>query len=235
MENLPYINMPDYFTHLLQVNMQTSGEAFRNLSETIYKNKSLYALFNLGLRDIDKDLRVEKILNAVGWYGLRDRLSTLFIYYQRFGQYPSEYKNNYVTQIIQYERKIQPMTIDGYSRAFLLGMYVEMANYSIELGQIDKMSISILNKLCISFDKIDQLLRLAQLLKGKTVKVDFLILYLAHLNYFFGSESTLKFLKEGKEYQDIYLMMSSHQRKIMIGNFLAYGNSISDADFFIGK
>ncbi len=233
MEKFPYVNMPDYFTRLLQVNMQKNNEEFSNLSTTISKNKSLYALFNVSFHDMDQDLRIEKIINGVGWYGVRNRLASLFIYYLHYGQYPSEYKNNYAGQIIQFEEKTQFMTVDGYSRGFLLGMYLEMANVLFEHGHTGKRNINPLSKYCLTIDTIDQLLKQAELLKGNTIKIDFLLIFLAHLNSFCGRETALRLMKSGIEYHEIYSQFSNFQKTLFVENLLAYGSSISDIDFFI--
>lgn len=235
MISLPFINMPDYFTRMLQVNMQSGGENFRKLQDSIYKNQSLYALCSIAFKDIDQDLRLEKIINALGWYGFRDRLASLFIYYQRHGHYPLQYKINYANLIIHYEKKIQNFTTDGYSRGFLLGFYVEMANYAIEVGDIDqgkKNSLQILN---LTFDKIDQLIKSAKLFQGRTVRIDFLLLLLAHFHLFLGEEQTLKLMTEGKEYNDIFPLLELSDQKNLILNMMSYGSSIGDLDFFVGK
>jgi hypothetical protein len=224
---LPAIKMPDYFTLLLRVNMQSSGQYFTGLQQYILNNSSFLGLAEIGLKDIDKDLHIEKIIKVLGWHGLRDRIATMIIYKKINGEFPDHIPHNNVYGLLDFEDKVKQNTVAGYSRAFLLGLYQKLMLHHIQ--EVDP-NLKVNNMLVD--DSTIALLRFA---KSRTIKVDWLLILLKHFSFYLGYEELEKLLKSNTSYEEIFSCLELEQQEILMGNLLSYGSSINDSEIFYSK
>ncbi len=223
----PALNMPDYFTSLLRVSMQSSGQHFTGLQRYILDNQSFLGLVELGLKDIDKDLHIERIIKVLGWHGFRDRIATMFIYKEINGDYPKHIPQNGVYGLLTFEDKIKPHTVAGFSRAFLLGLYQKMV--LLRLSQSDP------NGKHDDFLVDDTIIALLRFSSARTVKVDILLIVLKHFATFIGYEKLEGFLKSGTSYEDLFSLLNNEQRMLLMNNLLSYSSSINDAEVFYAQ
>jgi len=223
----PALKMPDFFTRLLKVNMQSSGQHFVGLQKYILDNQSFTALVELGLKDIDKDLHIERIIKALGWHGFRDRIATMFIYKEVNGDYPRHIPQNGVYGLLTFEDKVKPYTIAGYSRAFLLGFYQKLM-----LLHLNKTNPNEKHDNFLIDDTIIALLRFSN---SRAVNVDWLLIVLKHFTVFLGYEKLENYLKSGVSYEDLFSLVTKEQRQLVMDNLLSYGSSINDAEIFYSQ
>lgn len=219
-----FANLPDDYTHLLKVNMQSSGKHFSELQSYIVERKGMYLLFQQVFRDIDKSGNVDKVLKSAGWHGIRDRFSCLYLENLINGEYPSSIKTGNCYGILGFEDLLKPFAIGGYSRAFLLGFYLKVS--SIERNLIGK-STSAQNF------QINDVLEILKLSSARTVKIDLLVILIKHFIFFLGLEKLKMLIKDGVKYQEIYSLLDDEQKLLMSNNFLAYGSSINEKEIFI--
>ena len=122
----PNINLPDYYTQLLQRDMQVNAQSFGSVPLYVQNNKGFKALVHKYFEDIDKRGRVSVILKSMGWEGFRDRFASIFIEKELYGEFSTEIAINGVYGLISFEEKINRYGVAGYSRSFLLGFYQKM-------------------------------------------------------------------------------------------------------------
>ncbi len=218
----PFINMPDYYVYLLRENMQATGELFQSLPVYVKNNVSFQSLFERCFHKVDKQLRVDYVLKALGWHGLRDRFASIYLYYNDYGKFPFEGDSSLVTEITQFEKKIAPFTVQGYSRAYLFAFYMKLAKRKI--GPFKEQSLDIP-------DDVIEILRIAKL---KVVKIDWMLAILTQFYFFLGKDLKLH-IKAGKRYGFLFNLLEQEQKEQFIKNLLAYGCSIGEHETFYGK
>jgi hypothetical protein len=220
----PFVNLPDHYTQLLRVNMQSSGKNFSELQYYIAEHKGLYLMFRKIFEDIDSSGNVNKVLKSLGWHGVRDRFACLYIEKLINGQFPKNVQTGNCFGLLGLEDRLKPFCIGGYSRAFLLGFYFKMA--SIELSIAGDSSGS-------ELIKIDEVFEVLALSTSRTIKIDWVVILIQHLILFLGKDEVVELVRAGGKYQDIYELLTQDQKQIYINNLLAYGASINEKDIFI--
>ena len=69
--------------------------------------------------------------------------------------------------------------------------------------------------------------------KTKSIRIDWLMLQLIHLDHFLGTERMLSLLSSGSTYESLVALLSDEEQKKMIENFMTYGASVNDQDIFL--
>ncbi|MCK5884000.1 MAG: hypothetical protein KAG61_09940 [Bacteriovoracaceae bacterium] len=224
----PVVNMPDYFTRLLRGNMQSSGNLYRSLPIYFDQIPSLKSLVSHSFSSIDPRLRVDFLLNSLGWHGFRNRLTGLFLHYEEHGKFPPHTDPDAVDDILLIEDRLKGHTPGNFSRTFLLGLYLKMSQLHIqkvglpqgrELLQIDNSIFDLLDKYTGS----------------KLVKLDLFILGIIHMQHFFGKETIREYIRDGASYPYLFEKLNEQQKEMIMSNLLAYGASIGEIDFFHNK
>lgn len=224
----PVVNMPEYFTRLLRGNMQSAGNLYKSLPIYFDQNSSLKSLLARSFADIDPRLRVDFFLNSLGWHGLRNRLAGLYLHYEEHGEFPFKTDPDGVNDILLIEERLKSHSVGDFSRIFLLGMYLKMAQFhtrkvgvppGLELLRIDNSIFDLLDKYTGS----------------KLVKLDLFILGIIHMQRFFGKETIREYIRDGASYPFLYDKLNAKQKEIIMNNLLAYGASIGETDFFHNK
>ncbi len=224
----PVINMPDYFTRLLRGNMQSSGNLYKTLPVYFEKNPALRSLVKLCMSDIDPQCRVDFFINSLGWHGFRNRIASLFLYYDIHSTFPNSTDPEGLNDILSMEERLKGHTVGNFSRTFLLGLYLKMAKSHLSKYGIDD------EKEMISLD--ESIYTLLDLYSGsKLVKLDLFIIALVHMQYFFGKDTIREYISEGASYVYLYEKLNEKQRDLLMKNLLAYGTSIGETDFFYNK
>lgn len=225
MLSYPNVDMPDAFTFLLRSNMQSSGKVFTQLQLYVARKPELNALVTRCFRGIDPELRVEAIIKSLGWHGFRDHLAALYIERARLGYYPKKLDAGAVQEIIHFEEKLKDHTVQGHSRAFLLGFYLKL----LLLSTSQKEPTAKLHDLLIR----DEVVAHLEYARGRSIKIDFVLLILQHLNQFLGKEELSKNLRAQKTYEELYQKLTTNQKQVVVRNLLAYGSSIGENDIFL--
>lgn len=220
MDQFPVVNLPDCFTQILAANMQVSGQNFSNLHSFVLETKSFHALAQKLFKDMGNSAEVGRIIKSLGWVGFRNRMANAFLQFESNGRYPESLDETLLIDVINTEEDFKPYEVSGYSRAFLLGFYIKMADiHSRKRGK----SKFTLDFTCISYMDFSN---------SKFPKIDWVYLQLVHFNHFLGDQKLKNHLSNRSGFEKIYSELSNEQQDMMAKNLLAYGCSIGEADMF---
>lgn len=213
--------MPDYFTRLLKSNMQTGNNLYSEMILYCKESPPLDQLIKRTFKNIDSEVRIEFFLKSLGWNGFRDRLASVFLYYSQNGEFPLETNIDGVESITLLERKLKSISISDYSRAFMLGFYLELAKGKSSNGN--------------PLELDDEFFKLVNMGRNKVIKVDFFVIALAHIKDFFGHAKVKKLIDNEIKYEDLYSLLTDEQKALMLSNMINYGTSIGETEIFCSK
>ncbi len=228
MFNFPYVSLPDHMTQLLIANIHNTILNNNKLELYLNENKELNVLVRKVFKDIDPEGFLGKIISIVGWTGIRNRLTAVYIEYAMTGKFPDVANLNLVSDIINIENKLRYFTPSGHSRAFLLAFYAQMA-----LIQVKKTSapINLTSKLVPLIIK-DEHIEFMKYSKSKSIRIDWVLLQLIQFDHFLGTERMTTLLQAGLRYESLFSLLSNEEQHNVIENCLIYGSSISDTEVF---
>jgi hypothetical protein len=192
--------------------------------DVIKPNKALTSILEKAFKEFDDGRGVEKVMLALGWQNFRERMASIYVYKLIYGDYPGHTNMELVEDVKTFESRFMDHSVHGYSRLFLLGFYLKLANSEIQRREDNQfMEIKIP-------DEVQSFLKLSQ---GRSEKIDWLILILAHLNLGLGEKLLMNGLISGKTFDELYQMLSKEVQEQMHQNLLAYGASIQEPDIFL--
>lgn len=227
MLNYRYTHLPLPFIQILASNMQTGGIVFTKLKSHIEANQDMKTILARSVSDIDPDARLDKVINSIGWLGVRDRIAAMYLQRRRDGVYPYEPDLTIVKDLNLFEAKTKNFCVDGYGRAYLFAFYFKMSM----LEQLHEGNHSKISQDLISSDVI-QLLSKA---KAKIIHVDWVLLVLQQLKNFWGMEHLSLRISAPFSWNEVFQELKSEQRKEIVDNLLSYGASIAETDFFTAE
>lgn len=227
MLRFPVLNLPEELTYLLKMNLSSVELQNKIVLEKINQNYALVQQLETLFEEYDSQKRLPQVLKKISWNQFRDKFSSIYIYHSVHGGFPHETKLDLVRDIQVFEDQLSDFSQLSNSRAFLLGFYLKCVQIQLrkEFGD-SKVNLIELPKGVIS---------LMGLSSSKSEKVDILILLVWHLFQFLGADSLSDSIKQGKNYEDIYLELGQEQKDILIENFLAYGCSINETEVFFNN
>ena len=217
------VNLPYQFTSLLRANIQIGGQSLENIRMFINGQKSMVILINLIFQDLGKKLELGSIIKAVGWTGFRDRMTNAYVDYALYGEFPTKPNTRNISSIVDLEEDLKPFSVAGFSRGYLLGFYLRMAQIQMEKRGKDFPILS------------DDLIKMLKLSKIKIVKVDWLLLCLYHLEGYLGRDLLLEEMNKNQNFENLFGKLTEEQKSVMMGNLLSYGFSIGDHEIFYSK
>ena len=221
MEHFEYVDMPDYFTRLLSVDMSSTSPYFVGLQRYVLDNPSLKGvmdrLFNKG-----EEIDINSHIKSLGWHGIRDRLLAYYINFAQNREHAVNVSLDCIDDILDMEKKLRFSTVSGYSRMILYGMFLKLLCIEDEVSSIQQ------HPLYPNKDVIDILNKA----KERVINIDYLILHIHHLIKYFGKEKVLAFIQQDFSYESIYLKLKESQIEEMCNNFLIYAASIGDDGLF---
>lgn len=221
--HFPYVNLPLEFVTLLKQNLPATtapGPVF----DVIRPNRALLSVLENAFKEFDDGRGVEKVMTALGWSNFRERMASIYVYKTMYGDYPSRTNMELVEDIHEMETRFSAHSVNSFSRLFMLGFYLKLANLSIQQRE-DNQFLEI--KVA---PEIGPILKLSQ---GRSEKIDWLILIVIHLNAALGEKMLMNNLAAGKKFEDLYQIMPKDAQEIMTHNLLAYGASIQESDVFL--
>lgn len=219
--HFPFVNMPLEFVTLLKTNLPSTtapGPVF----DIIRKNKALIPILDKSFREFDDGRGIEKVMTALGWSNFRERMASIYVYKTIHNDYPSKTDMDLVDEIKTFESRFTDHSVNSYSRIFMLGFYLKLANIA---HQEDPGFLPLSVP-----DEIGTLLKLSL---GRSERIDWLVLILLHLSDALGSKTIMNSLISGSKFEDLYSLMPREAQELMTHNLLAYGASIQEADIFL--
>ncbi|MDC1174800.1 hypothetical protein OAT67_05375 [Bacteriovoracaceae bacterium] len=221
MIELSFVNLPDAFTYLLRSNMQSSGKTYSGLRSYLNVNKGLKGIIEKSFKDIDRDCRFDRIINSLGWLGLRDRLAAIFLEHLHHGFFPHEVSLVQISPVLNFENKLKNSNIEGFSRAFMLGFYLSFVYHENVKDILDEL----VDDKVLEFLKNDC---------KKNQKLDVFLISLYYFRQFLGDD-IFKLLRQGTSYQEIFFNLGENEQRIMTKNLLGYKASINEDDLFVDQ
>ncbi|MBA2404735.1 MAG: hypothetical protein H0V66_08180 [Bdellovibrionales bacterium] len=219
----PFVNLPQEFVILLKSNISVSSSPAPIL-DLIRSNKALYSILETAFKEFDNGKGLEKVIMALGWANFRERMASVYIYKSIYGDYPGKTDMELVEEIKALETRFADHSVTSFSRLFLLGFYLKMANIEIQQREENKfLEIKIPQEL-------GPMLKLSQ---GRSERIDWLILILLHLNAELGEKMLMNNLANGKKFEELYALMPKDAQEIMGQNLMAYSASIQEPEVFL--
>ena len=223
--NFGYIHLPREFCFLLQSNMQTTGKGYQYLKKEFWSRPGFQGVLRHACHDMGSSISFEKVINSLGWLGLRDRLAACYLHHQQFGRFPNAPTLHDVEEILAFEKRCSSSTVDGYSRSFLLGFYLKMGLFYFKRHYPHE-------KFSLNWDTPD-IFQALNSGSARVEKIDWLFLSLLHLN----KNLNFKLLDEnlGLEFghREVAQKLTQESRYEYTRAMLEYGASIGDRDVFI--
>jgi hypothetical protein len=220
-----YVHMPEEFCLLLKSNMQTTGPGYQILRKNLWDRPQFQAILSRACVDLKGSLSFERIINSLGWLGLRDRLASTYLYHQEHGHFPDIVLLKNIEDILHFEEEIKSQTIDGHGRHFLYAFYIKMNLYYIK--RTDPKA-TYHNRLMSKAS-----LELIKEFSKKTVEVDWLCIVIHHFIEYLGEEKVRSILAQGGAYSQMLEELKPPQKYTMNENFLSYGASVRDEAPFV--
>jgi hypothetical protein len=221
--HLPHVHLPEEFVTLLKASLPiTTGSG--PIFEVIRPNRALLLILENAFSEFNDGRGIEKVMIALGWSNFRERMASIYVYKAIFGNYPTTTNMELVADVRYLESLYAHHGIHSYSRLFLLGFYLKLANLSTQ-KKADNQFLEIK----IPYE-VGPLLKLAQ---GRSQRIDWLILIVTHLYHAFGEKMLANNLVSGKNFEDMYELMTPESREQMFRNLLAYGASIKESEVFL--
>jgi hypothetical protein len=221
--HFPFVNLPQEFVTLLKSNISVTSSA-APVMDVIRHNRALVSILDTAFQEFNDGRGLDKVMVALGWSNFRERMASVYIYKSLYGDFPTKTDMELVDEIKSLEDHFSSHTVNSYSRVFLLGFYLRLANLEIQHREDNKfLEIKIP-------PEIGSLLKLSQ---GRSAKIDWLILILLHLHADLGEKMLMNYLVAGKKFEELYQLMSKDAQEIMSQNLLAYGASIQEPDVFL--
>ena len=221
METLNYVDMPEYFTRLLAVDMSSTSSYHVNLQTYIVENPSLKGVVNrIFNRGNEGDINSQ--IKSLGWHGIRDRLLAYYVNFAQTREHALNLTLDCVDEILDLEKRLRFSTVSGFSRVILYGMF-------LKLSAIDEDMTTIKEHPLYPNDDILEVLKYA---KERVINIDYLILHLHHLISIFGKENLITFIKQDFSYESLYVKMKEEQIEEMSENFITYCASIGEDGIF---
>jgi hypothetical protein len=219
----PFVNLPQEFVTLLKSNLSMTN-APEPILELISQNHALKSVLETAFSEFNGGRGIEKVIKALGWSNFRDRMASIYVYKSKYGDYPFKTDMELVDEIKSLENRFTDHSVNSFSRLFLLGFYLKLANLDIQQREDNHfLELSIP-------PEIGSLLKLSQ---GRTERIDWLILILHQMNAAMGEKMIMNSLISGKKFEDIYALMPKDAQEVMAQNLLAYGASIQEPDVFL--
>jgi hypothetical protein len=219
---LPFVALPGEFVTLLKSSLSL-GETSAPVFDLIRPNAALYSVLDSAFSEFNDGRGLEKLMMTLGWPNFRDRMASLYIHKCIHGRYPNRTNLELVEEMQRLENRFVDQSVHSYSRVFLLGFYLKLANLTL------KEKVSTHEPLAVSAE-VEAIIKMAP---GRTEKIDWLILTVMHFQAALGESILMSALNSGKDFEKIYEMMDADSKMIMNQNLLAYAASIHDPEIFL--
>jgi hypothetical protein len=205
--------------------MQSTSKGFEGLKTYVLERADLARLVQKSFVDIDPEGRVERIIKAVGWFGMRDRLANIYLTKLFTGSFPEGPPENFLTDILKFEDRSKKQTVDGYSRAFMLAFYFRYALTELKGPHS--------NENLHEMIYVDDLMSLMKISRSRVVKIDWLLLVLNHFVSFLGKDRCEHELRKSAQFDALWDSLNEDQKELMTSNLLAYAASVQDSELFV--
>ncbi len=219
---LPHILMPKELVTLMRTSLaitNSPGPVF----DHIRPNRGLMLLLERAFKEFDDGRGVEKVMIALGWSHFRDRFASLYIFKTIYGHFPVKTDMSLVEDIKNIEALYSDYAIQSFSRLFLLGFYLSMANIEVRHKE---------GQLNVPLQLPVEILEVMKLSQGRSERIDWLILMIWHFITYLGKAQLISELNNGVSFADLYKTLTPEQQVHFTQNLLTYGASVHEDEVF---
>lgn len=219
-----YPQIPDIIAWICQQRLQNSNKTYKEIWDYIHCDKSMSLILpRIFEKDhLGGDLKAQ--MSSYGLKGIRDRLSSLFLFHLTENMRAKKVDLTYVLEVQQFEERFNQFANDWDSRIFMLGFYLRMRDLKNEIyNEPDEYELN------IPLD-VDEILTLG---KTKIEKLDWLILTIKEFLKYTDKDSIVKWLNESSDFYDLFKLIKLDEQKEVLRELLTYGHAIKDKDFFV--
>lgn len=220
---LPFVPLPREFVTLLKSNLSVVNSP-EPVFEIIRPNRGLYTVLDSSFSEFNDGRGLEKLMIALGWANFRDRMASLYVYKAIYGEYPAKTNMDLVDDIKAIETRFQEHAVHSYSRLFLLGFYLKLAQIKVRSREGNRF---------LELKLPNEIGTIISLSEARTEKPDWLLLMITHFQIAFGTKNLINGLSAGKKFDELYELMIPEHRELMHRNLLAYGASIQEPETFL--
>lgn len=223
---MPVCPIPEELGWILQSHFHNNRSSYARITDEVYESPFLKLMVPKLFGRYMKGNNMESMLNALGWNGFRDRLTSMYIYKALKGNFPTELVESCIADIKKFENELIDFAPEGHSRIFMLAVYLKLCEikFNSEHQYIN-------DQLLVVKPVIKRILEMGT---QKSVKADWLILTLMNIVEIVDEEVLINTINNhnGNFYKVLGLLKEEEKEKVMT-NLLAYGASINDNDMFI--
>lgn len=214
--------MPKELVSLLKTNLKVTNSA-APVFDQLKSNRGLMILLEKTFKEFDDGRGIEKVIVALGWAHFRDRFASLYVFKTIYGHFPVKTDMTLVEDIKNIENLYDNYSVPSYSRLFLLGFYLNIANIEVrhKEGQSNV-------PLQLPTDITDVLKH--SLVRSE--RIDWLILVVWHFTSYLGKDGMIKRLQNDVHFSEIYKELTDEQQTHFTHNLLTYGASILEDEVF---
>lgn len=224
MIRLPNIFLPDEFSWLLQRNISGNAQTLDEIYKLIISRPTLLNLILRGMSEFDDQKRIDYILKRLGWLAFRDHLCSMYIMHSFEGEFPTKTNPKLVTDILEFENDLEGSAISGYSRGYMLGLYLKLARI-----YLTKTSLEDDSELTIGQESID----IVKEFGLKVIRIDWYLLMIEHFVSFLGPTMVRECLsKEQRKFKSLYSKLNAEHRQLFDMNMLSYTYATRDKFLF---
>lgn len=223
---LPVCPIPEELGWVLKSHFHNNRKSYAKISDEIYQSPFLRLLVPKLFAPYMKNQNIESMLNALGWNGFRDRLTSIYLYKMEHGQFPTAIDEHLLEEVKKFESTYDEYSFEGNSRIFMLGVYLKMGQMKLK-AEHQFMNDSLLELRPV----VKKLLKLGT---QKTTKGDWLILTLILLSNLVDDDLLLETAQKNHgNFYKCFSLLDEKKKELLIMNLLAYGASINDDEIFI--
>jgi len=204
--------------------MQTSGKGFQYLKKEFWSKPSFQGVLRHACHDMGQAISFERVVNSLGWLGLRDRLAAIYLHHQQHGRFPHAPTLLDVEDLLTFEKRCSGSTVDGYSRPFLLAFYLKMGLYYFQRHYPQE-------KFSNNWDT-PEIYEALSLTKSRVEKVDWLFLSLLHLKRSVGGDKLKAEISKSGGYSSLMSSLTKESKYEYTRALIEYGASIGDKEVF---
>ncbi len=221
MEYFEFVTMPVEFARLFQVNMESVGISFKSLPTKAVSNKAFYSLAKMSFpSESGEEFDFSVILKKLGWHGVRDKLANQYLHFAKYNQYSKKLETTLIHDLVDLEEDYSLYSVQGFSRAYLLGFYFKLWELQGENPAYAKEIVSIIR------DK--NFKSLIEISSNRIAQTDVMILLMLHFKDFLGMEKLKSLISSAKGFLTIYNSLSSENRNLLMRNISRYLLSVGD-------
>ena len=220
---LPVVRLPEAFCKCLRLYNPGQSLDLDEVAKILWRSPGVVALLERCFPEMKKEKRPDWLIRSMGWPKFRNRLSSLYVFRCYEGFWPEIYDEALVEDILRFEETFSAFGLLGHSRIFLLGLYYKVAKLKGK-GETPLMDEA-------------ALVHIFRQAKARSERPDQLLIFCWNLLGTLSAEQIVTIIgkQDHDPFQNLWKELSAQVKLQVARNFLRYGYSTHEAEFFTQK